>query len=134
MRLFYILSICFSLFLITACGDKSPKETQQMPEWIMSGSSGSGTCYVGSSRPHIKGLPYQKALAVSRAIEGIARQKGVQVDVQVETLMRGTSKGASTSMSSYSVQTTTGQNVTAKIKKTWMNPSTQEIFILMCED
>lgn len=135
MKFVHIMMIVLSISMFFGCGatKQQVQPAVQMPDWIISESSNGDVCYVGSSRPHIKGLPYQKALAVSRAIDGIARQKNVMVDVQVESLMKGTSSGATTSLSSYSVQTTTGQKVSAKITDKWMNPQTNEIFVRMCE-
>lgn len=135
MKLGRFLIVILTISVFFACGttNKNIKPVVQMPDWVLMGSNSGSICYVGSSRPHIKGLPYQKALAVSRAIDGIARQKNVTVDVQVESLMKGTSSGASTSLSSYSVQTTTGQKVSAEISNVWIHPYSNEIFVGMCE-
>lgn len=137
MKVIHVILVLCTFILAVGCGttqQQTKPDNNQMPAWVLSGgSSDKETCYVGSSRPHIKGLPYQKALAVSRAIDGIARQKNVTVDVEVESLMKGTSSGASTSLSSYSVQTTTGQKVSAKITDVWMNSYSNEIFVRMCE-
>lgn len=130
-----IMVFIFSLFLVS-CFSKNNvnSEYSAAPEWVYGNTPSGKICYVGSSMPHVSGKPYQRALALSRAIEGIARQKNVKVNVEVESLMSGTSQGASTSMNVYSVQTTEGAVVKAKIEKIWINPENSEIFILMCED
>ena len=137
MKLFYKLFLIGFILMTISCAGTSTtqKPTVDMPKWIYDGSHDLGKiCYVGSSLPHIKGLPYQRALAVTRAIEGIAKQKNVKVDVEVETIMKGTRNNASTKMMSYSVQTTKGQNVSAKITDIWLNPENKEMFVRMCED
>lgn len=136
-RIFPIMKFIFifSIFLVTACaGTYNGTKRQAYPDWIYGTSNTDGICYVGSSLPHIRGKPYQRALAISRALEGIAMQKKVVVDVNVEHLMTGTSDSASSSMEVYSVQTTKGEIVRAKIKDVWLDPYKQELFILMCEE
>ncbi|MCA1927738.1 MAG: hypothetical protein LDL13_03710 [Calditerrivibrio sp.] len=132
----YITVFVFSLFLVSCFSGKSNTNSEYSgaPEWVYGNTPSGKICYVGSSMPHVSGKPYQRALALSRAIEGIARQKNVKVNVEVESLMSGTKEGASTSMNVYSVQTTEGAVVKAKIDKIWVNPENSEIFILMCED
>lgn len=125
------------LIFIFACHHNVPTKSSEYsdaPEWVYGNTPSGKVCYVGSAMPHVSGKPYQRALAVSRAIEGIARQKNVKVNVEVETFMTGTSQSASTAMNVYSVQTTEGATVRAKIEKVWVNPKTEEMFVLMCED
>jgi hypothetical protein len=134
MKRFFVM---LSIALLLACYHEVPSSNSEYantPEWVYGNTPSGKICYVGSSMPHVSGKPYQRALAVSRAIEGIARQKNVKVNVEVESFMTGTSQSASTSLNVYSVQTTEGATVSAKIEKVWVNPKTDEIFILMCED
>ncbi|MCX8083680.1 MAG: hypothetical protein N3C60_02030 [Calditerrivibrio sp.] len=136
MKNMYIFML-LTLFLSVACYHSKPVATSEYagaPEWVYGNPPSGKICYVGSALPHVSGKPYQRALAVSRGIEGIARQKNVKVNVEVESFMSGTSQSASTSMNVYSVQTTDGATVRAKIDKIWMNPKNDEIFILMCEE
>jgi len=128
----YIVLLVF--FIIGCAGNQQSVKNTNYPDWVFNAPSEGGICYVGSSLPHIRGIPYQRALAISRAIEGIARQKNVTVDVDVEHLMYGSSNSATSKLSVYSVQTTTGQTVKAKIKEVWRDPYKEELFVLMCED
>ena len=125
------------MLLVISCANKSAKQrhNEEMPKWIYEGSHNFGRiCYVGSSLPHVKGLSYQRALAVTRAIEGIAQQKNVKVDVEIEKIMSGTRNNTKTEIMTYTVQTTNGQNVSSTITDIWLNPENDEIFIRMCED
>ena len=121
------------IFVLLSC-TTTKIEYQEPPEWVFGNTNSNNICYVGSSRPHIRGLPYQRALAVSRAIEGIARQKNVTVKTQVEHYMKGTSESSSSFLKTYSIQTTSGEKISAQIKETWLNEKTNELFILMCEE
>ncbi|MGC8925961.1 MAG: hypothetical protein ACP5LO_08060 [Calditerrivibrio sp.] len=130
-----IVVVIFSIFVLSCYHEAkyNNSEYSGTPDWVYGNAPSDKVCYVGSAMPHVSGKPYQRALAVSRAIEGIARQKNVKVNVEVESFMTGTSQSASTSMNVYSVQTTEGATVSAKIEKVWINPNNDEIFILMCE-
>lgn len=122
------------MFILGCVNNQQGVKKIQYPDWIFNVPSSNGICYVGSALPHIRGKPYQRALAVSRAIEGIARQKNVTVNVDVEHLMYGNKDSASSKMMVYSVQTTKGQTVSAKIKDVWLDPYKEELFVLMCEE
>jgi hypothetical protein len=126
--------IIFLLFFVGCANNQQGVQKAQYPDWIFNAPSSNGICYVGSSLPHIRGKPYQRALAISRGIEGIARQKNVSVNVDVEHLMYGSSNSANSKMMVYSVQTTKGQTVSAKIKEIWLDPYKEELFVLMCEE
>jgi len=134
-----LLQITYTIFvaalLLTAsCTPQQTTPQPTIPEWVFGNIPENGICYVGSAKRHIKGTAYQRALAVSRAIEGIASQKNVTVNSQIEHYMGGTSYSAQSSLNSYSIHTTEGEQISAKIKDTWLNPETEEIFILMCEE
>jgi|Wag4MinimDraft_13_1082653.scaffolds.fasta_scaffold00280_8 hypothetical protein len=133
LQILHTALIVLLLFTVS-CTNRPTKPESSIPEWVFGNISENGICYVGSSKRHIRGIAYQRALAVSRALEGIARQKNITINTQIEHYMSGTSYSAQSSLNSYSVQTTEGEQINAKIKKTWLNPETKEIFILMCED
>lgn len=129
-----LLAMLSALFVLSCAATNELEEKVVYPDWVYGSPKGGKICYVGSSIPHIKGSPYQRALAISRGIEGIARQKKVSVDVDVEHLLYGSSDSATSKMSVYSVQTTKGETVRAIIKEVWLNPKTDELFVLMCEN
>ncbi len=82
----------------------------------------------------MRGLAYQRATAISRAINEIARQKGATVSTQLEYFMRGSSAiGSTSSLSVYSVQTTEGQTIRARIVETYYDKEKQIFYVLMCE-
>ena len=128
------LLFAFSLFFVLGCAASNKSGGVFYPDWVYGAPKGDKICYVGSSIPHIKGSSYQRALAISRGIEGIARQKKITVDVDVEHLLYGSSSSATSQMSVYSVQTTRGETVKAVIKEVWINPKTDELFASVFSD
>lgn len=93
---------------------------------------GGKKCGVGVSLPHIKGIAYQRMLAISRAIDEIAKQQGVSVDTELASIMSGNQSGANSRLSTYSVQATTGEKVEAEIVDTFIDNQFDELYILMC--
>ncbi len=119
-----------SLLLIFGCASK-----RELPEWVYNYKSKKGQiCGVGSSGVHMKGFPYQRATAVARAIDEIARQKNVSVSSSLESYMEGSSSGSASSLSVYSVQTTEGEVIRARIVESYYNRDTNEFYVLMCEE
>ena len=87
---------------------------------------------VGYCAAHINGYTGQKELASKRALEDIARQKGVLVN----SILLVTSKSSnntklpdttSKNVSSYQTQ----QNVKAYIKEIWVHPVSKEMYVYM---
>ncbi len=91
-------------------------------------------CGTGMSRPHIKGVSYQRATAISRAIDEIARQQGVEVKTDVEHFLTGSEDNVRSGLSTYSIQTTSGKTVQATIIDQKFNTPTDEFIVLMCLD
>ncbi len=92
-------------------------------------------CGVGTAGIHLRGFPYQRATAIARAIDEIARQKGVTVNTQLEYFMRGSSAGgAHSALSVYSVQTAEGQTIRARIVETYYDEEKKLFHVLMCEE
>ena len=105
-----------------------------MPAWVLHYKAEGKICGVGVSLPHIKGIAYQRVLAISRGIDEIAKQLNVTVDTKLESLMTGSNNGVSSRLSTYSVQTANGQTVSAEIIEAWINDRTEEFYVLMCMD
>ncbi|MDH3975494.1 MAG: hypothetical protein OEV42_14550 [Deltaproteobacteria bacterium] len=138
----FLFPLIIILLLLSACAATEEKKAPpppakikvNAPDWILHYKNDRKICGIGISKPHIKGLPYQRLLAISRGIDEIARQLGVTVETKLETYMTGTSESVSTGLSSYSVQTSNGRTVEAEIEKAWINEETEEFFVLMCMD
>lgn len=127
----YLFIITFLVLLSVSCTVNN--NISAKPEWVYGKNKNEGICFVGSSRPHIRGKSYQRSLAVGRALEGIARQKNVKISTKLEHMMSGSSNTNFSKMRSFSLQTTSGETVNASIEDIWLDPDTSELFILMCE-
>jgi len=119
--------------LAVGCGG-TPQATvpkDGSPEWIynpgMSGKIGG----VGSAITHVKGRAAQRETAISRALDEIARQMGVKVSNVLSTEASAGGGNASSSMQSYSFQTTDGKVVKAQIKAFWHDSYRNELFVWM---
>lgn len=129
----------FAVILFSGCASTSKSTTGtksdlNMPDWVLHYKVEGKICGVGISLPHIRGIAHQRILAISRGIDEIAKQLNVTVDTNLESLMTGSSTGVSSSLSTYSVQTTSGQTVNAEIIEAWINDRTEEFYVLMCMD
>ncbi len=118
------------LLLIISCAKKS-----DLPEWVIHFKPKRGeVCGVGIAGIHMKGFAYQRATAIARAVDEIARQKGVTVNTQVEYFMKGTTAGSEAYLSVYSVQTTEGQTIRAVLKEAYHDREKGTFYVLMCEE
>ena len=67
----------FLLFLLS-CGGVE-KSTSCPPKWFYEPTYKGKVCGVGVAGPHLRGVYYQRNLALQRAMENLALQKGVKV-------------------------------------------------------
>ena len=119
-------------FFIWSCGTNKTnnfKSTSSKPKWIYGVYNKNKICGVGISNIHVRGEAYQRATAISRAIDEIARQMNVKVNTSLEYFM---SKNGSSALQVYSFQTTNGQTVKAKIEDVYVEPKSKRLYILMC--
>ena len=120
----------FIIFMIVSCGGTTKKEK---PEWIYSSYyQEDKICGVGYSAMHVRGFSYQRATAIARAIDEIARQMGVKVTSTVEHFLKGTRGGAVSKLQLYTVQTTEGKIIKARIVDSYYDERSREFFVLMC--
>ena len=124
--------VSVAVVLMAGCGQPAPKAASGgMPDWVynpgMSGKIGG----VGSAITHVKGRAAQRETAISRALDEIARQMGVKVSTILSTEASAGEGGASSSMQSYSFQTTDGKTVRARIKAMWHDAYRNELFVWM---
>ncbi|MDR2104935.1 MAG: hypothetical protein LBP51_04180 [Deferribacteraceae bacterium] len=123
----------FSL-LSTACAvSKTDAIVNNKPAWFWEPNDGELIGGVGDAGTHVDGIAAQRQLAVYRAIEDIARQKGVTVN-SVQTLQQySTETSSSSSLELYSVQTVSGATVTARVREFWIDPQTKRLLVWVTE-
>lgn len=103
----------------------------ERPDWFWNPGMDGRTGGIGVSGPHVKGVNAQRRLAISRAINEIARQKGIEVKNVLKVTREGNRDKENTTQHSYSIQTVDGKSVTAMINDIWENPETNEIYVWM---
>lgn len=130
-----LLPICLGAIVITtisACSllpSNSSSTLREQPSWVTNPSSAGKIVGLGSAKSHIKGPAAQRALAMSRALDEIAKQKGVSVSNIVTTQGSMSATRASSSLQTVSQQVVNNNQVHAVIKDEWN--SGDELFILM---
>ena len=112
--------------------DLTQRTASGKPIWINGYiETGDKIIGIGHAKQHVNGLTYQRELAISRAIDEIARQKGVKVENTLERMSVANGKTASTNMKSYSIQSVEGAKVNAKVVDLWTDTYTKDIHVLM---
>lgn len=132
-------SIFIGVLLISGCSQhnenlSSPATSlslEKTPNWVYETSKNGKTGGVGISKPHYAGKTAQRSLAISRALDEIARQMGVKVVSSQKITTTGTSQNATTSLESYSFQTTDGKIVRATIQSFWEDKPNEELYVWM---
>ncbi len=129
-----VIFLLLSFFLFTGCQESlAPvkKEISQAPAWVFNPNLNGVKGAVGSCAPHFKGPSYQRSLAVSRALDELAMQMGVQVNVVAsrEEISNGDNVNAKSDIQTQ--QTVKNSNVTAHIEATYIDPKTDELFVWM---
>lgn len=103
-----------------------------MPEWILNPSKNGVIGGVGYCAAHVDGINGQRELASKRALEEIARQKGVAVDsvMVVSSSASNQTKYHDTKVDSVSTFKS-NNNVQAYIKEIWIHPVTRVMYVYM---
>lgn len=102
-----------------------------LPKWVFEPSKNGKIGGVGISKSHFEGKTAQRSLAISRALDEIARQMGVEVVSLQKISTVGTSQKATTSLESYSFQTTDGKTVRARVETFWEDRAHDELYVWM---
>jgi hypothetical protein len=103
----------------------------EKPEWIFSPSKEGRIGGVGIAGSHIRGPSAQRELAISRALDEIAKQMNIKIATITKTSASTSGGSASSSLDTFSFQTSDGQTVKAYINKIWQDPYTEELYVWM---
>ncbi len=134
MHMYKLLLSAFLLLVLSGCNTQSQLPPVQKPKWIDYPSSDLLIGAVGSAMPHFKGKTAQRRLAISRAIDELAQQSGVQVH---STILRQESREGSQTQASaeiYTIQSSDNKTIQAHIEAVWTHPRTQEIYVWLLEN
>lgn len=128
------IALLFIIMISGCAGVASKAETNniKMPEWILNPSKNGVIGGVGYCPAHVDGISGQRELASKRALEEIARQKGVNVDsvMVVSSSSSNQSKYQDTKVDTLSTFKS-NTNIKAYIKEVWVHPVTKVMYVYM---
>jgi hypothetical protein len=126
------LALIFLLF--AGCSETvtpAQQENIQFPAWVTDPNFNGLRGSVGSSAPHFKGPAYQRSLAISRALDELAMEMGVQVSVDLQREEKANGYSVKSKSDIKTKQAVNNSNVTAHIEATFINPQTNELYVWM---
>ena len=137
MRVF-LLSIVFIALSFSGCngGSAQPAQTSKngKPAWILNPMKDGKVGAVGIADTHVRGMHYQKDLAVKRALTELSEQQGVNVQASSRVRQSASSDGRSSSSISSDASFQTNSKVTAHIQEVWQDPMSDKIYVWMVMD
>jgi len=129
-----LFTLTFILFII-GCSNHSNKAPGVVePSWLYKPNLNGKKGAVGSSKPHFKGKTAQRRVAISRALDELAIQSGVEVESIIMRKEKSSSLGVSSLTLIQSTQKTKGVIITAHIEEVWTDPRNKEIYIWLIAD
>jgi len=124
------LLISFILLIFSACAQHGSKVSQfTKPSWISNPNQDNYTGSIGIAHLHHKGFVYQRKLAISRALDELALQKGVLVSLDMQKIEETKNNKLSTDVKVQTSYNTTQTTLSAQIKDTWQDPSSKTLFV-----
>ncbi len=120
---------------VTGCGE-SPKPANAKPAWILNPNHGWKKGAVGvAGRTYDQRVSTQRKLAIQRALDELAMQQGVKVELSMQKEEYVRNESVSTSMDSTSSYKTTGSDaITAHIEDVWEDLLTNELYVWLVLD
>ncbi len=131
MKLF-LASIAFLVFL-TGCTQPEVESKYDRPSWIMKPNQNGKIGAVGSAYIHHRGVSHQRRLAITRALDELSLQRGVNVSMSMSKQENVTNDRTRTSLDTRSDYSTSNE-ITAHIEEVWQDPMSQEYFIWLVLD
>ena len=118
------------------CGGESPKPANTKPAWILNPNLNGKKGAIGvAGRTYDQRISTQRKLAIQRALDELAMQQGVRVELSMSKEEHVSNNSASTSMDSHSTYKTTSPNaISAHIEDVYKDPFTGEIYIWLVLD
>lgn len=140
MRTLFTLLLAFVLgsavVLVSGCAESPKPQKGEKPAWILNPSYNGKRGAVGvAGRTYDQRFSTQRKLAISRALDELALQQGVKVELSMKKEEHLKNEHASTSMdSTSSYKTTSSSAITAHIEDVWQDPYTGELYVWLVLD
>jgi hypothetical protein len=135
----FVISMGIGGLLLGGCGETSVKPAYnkyKKPEWILNPNLNGKVGAVGvAATTYDQKISTQRKLAIQRALDELALQQGVKVELDMNKKEHIENDTLSTSMdvkSSY--KTTNNTKMKAHIEAIWQDPSSDEIYIWLVLD
>jgi len=136
-RLFKITLIITVITSIIGCNNSpKPAVESSKPTWIVNPMQNGKVGAVGvAGRTYDQRISTQRKLAIQRALDELALQQGVKVELSMQKEEHVTNDIASTKMDTSSKYKTTNSNaITAHIEDVWQDKITGELYIWLVLD
>ncbi|QSZ42696.1 hypothetical protein GJV85_11430 [Sulfurimonas aquatica] len=134
MRVVLSTLLFLVLFLVGCNSQPAPSSNNAKPSWIMNPNQDGKIGAVGvANRTYDQKPSSQRKLAITRALDELTLQQGVDVSLNIDkrnTVVNDKSSLTMDTKSSYSASS----SVTAHIEKVWQNKMTNELYIWMVMD
>ncbi|MBU1659336.1 hypothetical protein KKG72_09835 [bacterium] len=131
----FLAFLLLALLAFSGCSKpKSAVVEDFSPSWIMNPNQNGKVGAVGTAYRHYKGLSYQRNLAITRALDEMALQRGVKVSLSMIKKEHLKNDNVSTTIDIDSSYTSDSSTITAHIEEAWQDPKTQEFFIWLVLD
>ena len=133
----FSLLLLISFFFIACQNTSSPEVSTALsnePAWIyqpcMDGKIGA----IGSAMPHFKGKAAQRRLAISRGLDELSQQSGVNIQSTIKRNEKRSGDITNSSAEVFTIQNSANETIKAHIEDIWVEPRTKEIFIWLVAD
>lgn len=131
MRRLYALLLPLALLFVACASTPSPNAK---PSWIMQANQEGKIGAIGvAGRTYDQSFSTQRKLAITRALDELSLQQGVEVKLNMQKSEQSTNSTSHTQIderSSYSAS----NSVTAHIEDVWMDKNTNEFYVWMVLD
>ena len=133
MRVFFVILLLILTF--NACSQHEAKVSNRTkPSWINNPNQDGLNGSVGLADIHYKGVSYQRKLAISRALDELALQKGVLVSLNMQKKERIKNEQLSSDMKVQSSYETQNAKLTAHIQDAWQDTTSKRLYIWLVLD
>ncbi len=134
--LFLVVLLGGAAFFVSGCGEIPKPQKGAKPAWILDPNFNGKRGAVGvAGRTYDQRISTQRKFAISRALDELAMQQGVKVELSMKKEEHLKNEHSSISMdSTSSYKTTSDSAITAHIEDIWQDPYTGELYVWLVLD